>query len=393
MDPITNIADLRRRAKRRLPKMIFDYLERGGYEEETLARNRSDLQRLALTARVLGDVSKRNLAVNLAGTPSALPFALAPVGACGIFSRDGEVHAARAAERHGIPFCLSTLSICSIENIAAATSQPFWFQLYLFKDRAVGADLIERAKKAGCSALVMSMDVHVRSSRYSEQKDGLTAPPKITISNLWDAAVHPSWLFPMLLSKQHTFGNLGPEVKQTRSVFGATVWLEDQWDPTLSVKDVEWVRERWQGKFILKGILHPEDAKLAAEMGVDAVVISNHGGRQVDGAASTVSMVRPVVESVAGRTQVLVDSGIRSGIDILKMLACGADGCLVGRAFCYGLGALGEDGVNHAIEILARELDETMALCGVTDVTKLPSDLIFNDVPPHATADPRALLI
>jgi len=371
---VTNIFDLRELARRKLPKMFWDYLERGGYHEETLARNRNDLKSLALTARVLNDVSQRNLSCRLLGRHCDFPLILAPVGGCGIFHPNGEMHAAKAAQRHGIPFCLSTLSVCTIEDVAEVA--PLWFQLYLFKDRGLGRALIQRAIDAKCPTLVMSMDVHVRSSRYSEQKDGLTAPPKINVPNVWDVLSHPSWFFSMMKSKRRTFGNLATEIPQCKTVFGATEWLEDQWDPTLSIKDVEWVRNLWPGKLIVKGILHPADAKLAVKAGADAVAISNHGGRQVDGAVSTVSMLPPIVDAVRGKAQILVDSGIRTGIDMQKMLACGADACLVGRAYCYGLAARGERGLNEAIEILKRELDETMALCGVSDVSKLPSDLV-----------------
>ena len=370
---VTNIFDLRELARRRLPRMFWDYLERGGYHEETLARNRSDLKDLALTARVLNDVSQRNVSCNLLGEHCDFPLILAPVGGCGIFHPNGEMHAAKAANAHGIPFCLSTLSVCTIEDVAEVA--PLWFQLYLFKDRGLGRALIERAKVARCSTLILSMDVHVRSSRYSEQKDGLSAPIKINPSSVWDVISHTSWLLSMMKSKRRTFGNLAAEIPQCKTVFGATKWLEDQWDPTLSVKEVEWVRKLWPGKLVVKGILHPADAKLAVKAGADAVAISNHGGRQVDGAVSTVSMIPAVVDAVHGKAQVFVDSGIRTGIDMLKMLARGADGCLVGRAYCYGLAAHGECGVNEAIEILRRELDETMALCGATDVRKLPADL------------------
>src|SRR5437588_1704888 len=260
---VTNISDLRRLARNKLPAMFWDYLEGGGYEEETLARNRSDLQQLALTARVLNNVKNRNLATTLAGTAASAPLILAPVGACGIFHPNGEVHAAKAGHAHGIPFCLSTLSICTIEDVAEAA--PFWFQLYLMRDRGVGRALIQRAMNAGCSTLVLSMDVHVRSSRYREQKRGLTAPPRVTLANIADALMHPSWLFPILASKRRTFGNLATEIEECKTVFGATQWLDKQWDPTLSVKDIEWVRNLWPRKLVVKGILHPDDAKLAAK--------------------------------------------------------------------------------------------------------------------------------
>lgn len=378
---VTNIPDLHKHANRKLPRIVFDYLDGGGYEEETLRRNRTDLECLALRPRVLNDVSNRSLAKTMLGEPVSMPLMLDPVGACGIFYPNGEMHAARAALDENIPFCLSTLSINTIEDVAEARhGVPYWFQLYLFKDRSVGESLIERAKKANCSALVMSMDCHVRSSRYREERDGLMAPMKLSFKTIVDALTSPRWLFPMSLSKRHSFGNLIGEVPKAESVFHAADWLENQWDDSLSPKDIQWVKDRWPGKFVLKGIMHPDDAKLAVDLGADAVHISNHGGRQIDGSVSTVAILPAIVEAVNGRAEVFIDSGIRSGIDMLKMLGRGANACAIGRAFCYGLAVAGQQGVRDAIGILRRELDETLALCGICDVRELPSDLVTEEM-------------
>ncbi|HWF43904.1 MAG TPA: alpha-hydroxy acid oxidase [Candidatus Kapabacteria bacterium] len=373
---ITNIADLQQAAKSRLPRTVYTYFHNGGYEEETLRRNRRDLESVALVPRVLNDVSNRSLAADMAGTPGAMPVGLAPVGACGLAYPNGEVEAALAAKECGVPFCLSTLSIATIEDVAEATRAPFWFQLYLMKDKSVGEALVERAKRAGCSTLVLSMDLHVRSQRHGEQKRGLGAPPRIDLTNIFDVLTHLRWLISMIGSKRRTFGNLVGLVKNAKRVAHITRWLEEQFDPTLSVKDIEWARMRWPGKLLVKGVMHPEDARECIEHGADGVIVSNHGGRQVDGAISTMSTLPSVVEAVAGRGYVLVDSGIRSGIDVLKMMALGANGCLIGRAYLYGLAAKGREGVKQALTIIRNELDQNMALCGARDITRLPSDLL-----------------
>jgi len=379
---VTNIADLRREAKRILPKTVFTYVENGGYEEETLRRNLSDLQRIALLPRVLNDVSQRTLETKLAGMPSSLPLALAPVGACGLTYPNGEVEAARAAKEIGIPFCLSTLSISTIEDVHEGTHSPFWFQLYLMRDRQVGNALVERARDAGCSTLVLSMDLHVRSQRHPESKRGLGAPPKIGLQNAFDALTHLRWLLRMARSKRRTFGNLIGLVPDAKDIGKITCWLESQFDPTLSVKDIEWARQTWSQKLFVKGILHPDDARAAVDHGADGIIVSNHGGRQIDSAVSTISMLPAIVEAVGGRGEVLVDSGIRSGMDVLKMLASGATGCLIGRAYLYGLAWRGRIGVRRALELIRDELDQTMALCGVRDIRSLPRDLIVRTEQP-----------
>ncbi len=375
---VTDIADLERLARKRLPNIVATYVENGGYEEETLRRNRSALERIELTPRVLNDVSKRSLSVPMAGANAAMPVALAPVGACGLTYPNAEVEAARAAKECGVPFCLSTLSIASIEDVAAATRWPFWFQLYLMREKRVGEALVERANNAGCSALVLSMDLHVRSQRHGEHKLGLIAPPRIDLRTLYDVLTHPRWLLSMVRSKRRTFGNLISLVPHAKNVAKITEWLETQFDPRLSNKDIEWVRSRWPRKLLVKGILHPEDARSAIEHGADGVIVSNHGGRQVDGAIATVEVLPRIVDAVAGKGEVFVDSGIRSGIDVLRMMALGASGCLIGRAYLYGLAANGKKGVLKALEIIRKELDQNMALCGVRDIKNLPSDLIFH---------------
>lgn len=381
---VTDINDLRILAKRRLPAIIYAYIHNGGYEEETMVRNRADLRRLALVPRVLNDVSRRTLQVDMAGFPARMPVALAPVGACGLAYPNGEVEAARAAQRHGVPFSLSTLSISTIEDVARAIRGPFWFQLYLMKDRGIGRALIRRAWDAGVSTLLLSMDLHVRSERHPEQKHGLSGPPRIGLDNITDVLVHPRWLVSMARSRRRTFGNLVGLYKDAKNVFAVTKWLETQFDPTLSTKTIEWVKAQWPGKLLVKGILHPDDAKACIASGADGVIVSNHGGRQIDGAVSTISVLPKVVEAVGGKGQVFVDSGIRSGIDVLKMMACGADGTLIGRAYMYGLAALGRHGVSKALKMIRTELDQNMALCGATDIRHLPPDLLVN---------PRELLV
>lgn len=374
---ITDIEDLRVLAARQLPAVVYSYVSNGGYEEETLRRNRADLQALSFLPKVLNDVSNRKLSTVLAGDAAVIPVALAPVGALGITYVDGEIRAAEAGKAFGVPFCLSTLSICTIEDVAAATGAPFWFQLYMMRDKGVTRELVDRAKAARCSTLVLSMDLHVRSQRHPEQRHGLGAPPRIDWSNVWDALEHPGWLLKMLGSRRRTFGNLVGLVPEAKKLDKVTEWLEEQFDSTLSVKDIEWARTVWDGAILVKGVLHPDEAVASIEGGADGVVVSNHGGRQVDGAVSTASVLPRIVEAVAGRGQVLADSGIRSGIDVLKMMALGADGCLLGRAYVYGMAAMGGDGVTKALEIIHEELDQNMALCGVRDVHELPADLLW----------------
>lgn len=368
MTVVTNIQDLRAIAKRRVPRAIFDYADRGSYDEATIRANRADLAAIPLRQRVMIDVSERSLATTMLGEPVSLPLAIAPTGLTGLFHGDGEIHGCRAAQAAGIPFALSTMSICSIEDVAAAVDKPFWFQLYVMRDRGFSASLLERAKAAKCSALILTLDLQIQGQRHQDIKNGLAVPPKLTLANALDIATKPSWALKVLMGKRHSFGNLQDRVPGADSLTTLSQWIAGQFDPSLSWKDVEWVRSIWPGKLILKGVLDVEDAKIAATTGADAIVVSNHGGRQLDGARSTISALPKVVEAVGDRTEVLFDSGVQSGQDILKALALGAKGCLMGKAFLYGLAAGGQAGVARAIEIMARELDVSMALTGTRDV-------------------------
>ncbi|MDF2996335.1 MAG: hypothetical protein K0R27_1972 [Xanthobacteraceae bacterium] len=376
MTVITNIQDLRAIAKRRVPRAIFDYADRGSYDEATIRANRADLAAIPLRQRVMIDVSERSLATTMLGEPVTLPLAIAPTGLTGLFHGDGEIHGCRAAQAAGIPFALSTMSICSIEDVAGAAEKPFWFQLYVMRDRAFSASLIERAKAAKCSALILTLDLQIQGQRHRDIKNGLAVPPKLTLANALDIATKPSWALKVLMGKRHSFGNLQDRVPGADSLTTLSQWIAGQFDPSLSWKDVEWVRSLWPGKLILKGVLDVEDAKIAATSGADAIVVSNHGGRQLDGARSTISALPKVVEAVGDKTEVLFDSGVQSGQDILKALAHGAKGCLMGKAFLYGLAAGGQAGVTKAIEIMAKELDVSMALTGTKDVRTVDKSVL-----------------
>ena len=368
MPVVTCIEDLRALAKKRVARVIFDYVDRGSYAEATLRANRADFEAIALRQRVGIDVDRRSTRTTMAGHDVAMPVALAPVGLTGLNWADGEMLAARAAERFGVPFTLSTMSICSIEDVAGAVTKPFWFQLYVMRDRGFAASLIERAKAAKCSALVLTLDLQVQGQRHRDLKNGLTVPPKLTWGTFWDIASKPSWAFNVLQGRRKSFGNLEGRIPDAKSLTTLSQWIAGQFDPTLSWKDVEWVRKLWGGKLVLKGILDAEDAKIAAQAGADAVVVSNHGGRQLDGAVSSIRALPEIVEVVKDKTEVWFDGGIRSGQDVLKALALGARGTLIGRAFAYGLGAMGEAGVSCALELIQKELDVSMALCGLRDV-------------------------
>jgi L-lactate dehydrogenase (cytochrome) len=378
MTPITCIEDLRQIACRRVPRAFFDYADRGSYAEETLRANRDDLQRLKLRQRVLVDVSERDLATSIIGEPSALPLALAPIGLCGMQHGDGEILSARAAQAAGIPFTLSTMSICSVEDVAAAVAKPFWFQLYVMRDRGFVRSLIERAIAAKCSALVLTIDLQVLGQRHADVKNGMTVPPQIRLGNVLDIMTKPAWAFSVLRGKRKTFGNLAGHVKGMESVNSLAQWIAGQFDPALSWKDVDWIRSIWPGKLILKGVLDVEDAKLAAKSGATALVVSNHGGRQLDGAPSTISALPKIVDAVGGDIEVMFDGGIRSGQDVLRALALGARSCMIGRAYIYGLGAAGEAGVTAAIDILRRELDVTMALTGTRRVAEIDRRVLLD---------------
>jgi L-lactate dehydrogenase (cytochrome) len=381
MTPITCIEDLRQIACRRVPRAFFDYADRGSYAEETLRANRDDLQRLKLRQRVLVDVSERDLATSIIGEPSALPLALAPIGLCGMQHGDGEILSARAAQAAGIPFTLSTMSICSVEDVAAAVAKPFWFQLYVMRDRGFVRSLIERAIAAKCSALVLTIDLQVLGQRHADVKNGMTVPPQIRLGNVLDIMTKPAWAFSVLRGKRKTFGNLAGHVKGMESVNSLAQWIAGQFDPALSWKDVDWIRSIWPGKLILKGVLDVGDAKLAAKSGATALVVSNHGGRQLDGAPSTISALPKIVDAVGGDIEVMFDGGIRSGQDVLRALALGARSCMIGRAYIYGLGAAGEAGVTAAIDILRRELDVTMALTGTRRLAEIDRRVLLDETP------------
>jgi len=368
MPVVTCIEDLRQLARKRVARAVFEYVDGGAYTEATLRANSADLEALQLRQRVAVDVDHRSTRTTLAGHDAAMPVALAPVGLTGLNWADGEILAARAAQRFGVPYTLSTMSICSIEDVAGAVAQPFWFQLYVMRDRGFSASLIERAKLAKCSALVLTLDLQVQGQRHRDLKNGLAVPPRLTWETFLDVALKPSWLFNMMGSSRRSFGNLEGRISGAGSLKTLSEWTASQFDPTLSWKDVEWVKKLWGGKLILKGILDVEDARLAAASGADAIVVSNHGGRQLDGTVSSIRALPEIAEAVGDKTEVWFDGGIRTGQGVLKALALGARGCMIGRAYAYGLGAMGEAGVTRALEILHKELDVTMALCGIRDV-------------------------
>ena len=376
MRAITCIEDLRERARRKVPRAFFDYADAGSYSQQTLRANRDDLERITLRQRVLVDVSQRDLATSIIGEPARLPLALAPVGLCGMQHGDGEILACRAAQAAGIPFTLSTMSICSIEDVAAAVDKPFWFQLYVMRDRGFIKALIERAAAAKCSALVLTVDLQVLGQRHCDIRNGMTVPPQIRLANLIDMATKPAWALSILQGKRKTFGNLAGHVRGMENVTSLAQWTNNQFDPALSWKDVEWVRGIWPGKLILKGILDVEDARIAAKTGASALVVSNHGGRQLDGAPSSISALPKIAGAAGSEIEIMFDGGIRSGQDVLRALALGARSCMIGRAYVYGLGAGGEAGVAKAIEILGKELDVSMALTGSKSVRDVDRSII-----------------
>jgi len=368
MPVVTCIEDLRELSRKRVARAIFDYVDRGSYTESTLRANRADLELLTLRQRVGIDVDKRSTRGTMLGKEVSMPVALAPVGLTGLNWADGEILAARAAQRFGVPFTLSTMSICSIEDVAGGVDEPFWFQLYVMRDRGFAASLIERAKAAGCSALVLTLDLQVQGQRHRDLKNGLAVPPKLTLGTALDIMMKPAWTLNVLRGKRKSFGNLAGRIPEANSLTTLSQWIAGQFDPTLAWKDVEWVKNLWGGKLVLKGVLDAEDAKIAAQSGADAIVVSNHGGRQLDGTMSSIRALPDVVDAVGERIEVWFDGGIRGGQDVLKALALGARATLIGRAFAYGLGAMGEAGVTRALEIIQRELDVTMALCGLRNV-------------------------
>ena len=376
MKHITCIEDLRQLHKRRVPKAFFDYADRGSYTEDTLRANSADLQQIKFRQRILVDVSKRDLSTTILGEPSAMPLILAPVGLLGMQHGDGEIHACRAAQAAGIPFTQSTMSICSIEDIAASVDKPFWFQLYVMKDRGFIKSLIERAIAAKCSALVLTVDLQVIGQRHQDIKNGMSVPPEWSLSKLLDFASKPSWVAGVLRGKRRSFGNIVGHVEGTEDLNRLAEWTASQFDTSLNWKDLDWIRSIWPGKLILKGILDVEDAELAAKTGAQAIVVSNHGGRQLDGAPSSIEVLPEIVDSIGSQIEIMFDGGIRTGMDVVRALALGAKSCMIGRAYAYGLGAGGEAGVAKAIDILAREMLTTMGLCGVNTVAEINDDVL-----------------
>jgi L-lactate dehydrogenase (cytochrome) len=368
---VTSIEDLRRIAKRRVPKMFYDYADSGAWTEGTYRDNTDAFSRIKLRQRVAVNIDNRSLKTTMVGQDVSMPVALAPVGLTGMQHADGEIAAARAAAKFGIPFTLSTMSICSIEEVAKQTGKPFWFQLYVMRDRGFSADLVRRAKEAGCSALVLTLDLQVLGQRHKDIKNGLSAPPKPTIAAILNLMTKPRWCLGMAGTKNRQFGNIVGHVKGVADMGSLADWTSSQFDPTLDWSSVEWIRKQWDGKLILKGINDVEDARIAAATGADAIVVSNHGGRQLDGAAASIEMVAPIAEAVGDRIEVHMDSGIRSGQDVLKAIALGAKSTFIGRSYIYGLGAAGEAGVTKSLQIIRKELDVTMGLCGETDITRV----------------------
>ena len=379
LENILTIQEFKELAKRRVPKMFFDYADSGSWTETTYRENESDFQKIALRQRVAVNMEGRSLKTEMVGQPVSMPVALAPTGLTGMQIADGEIKAAKAAEKFGVPFTLSTMSICSIEDVARETSSPFWFQLYVMRDRAFIERLIDRAKAAKCSALVLTMDLQILGQRHKDIRNGLSAPPKFTAKHVWQMASRPSWALGMLGTKRRSFGNLVGHVDNLGDLRQLSAWTSSQFDPTLSWTDIAWVKERFGGKVIVKGILDAEDAKLAVAHGADAIIVSNHGGRQLDGAPSSIRVLPEIVAAVGSKTEIHLDGGIRSGQDILKAVALGAKSTYIGRAFLYGLGAGGEAGVTRVLEIIRKEMDITMALCGERDIRNIGAHTIYQN--------------
>ena len=379
MKAITCIEDLRVLHERRVPRMFYDYAESGSWSESTFRRNSEAFAEIQLRQRVAMDISQRSIAGEMLGQSWTMPVALAPTGLTGMQHANGEILAAQAAEDFGVPFTLSTMSICSLEDVAAYTQKPFWFQLYVMKDREFISALIQRAKAVNCSALVLTLDLQIIGQRHKDIKNQMTAPPRLTLTNLVNMATKPRWCMGMLATRRQSFGNIVGHAKGVENLTSLSEWSAEQLDPALSWDDVAWVKEQWGGKLILKGIMDREDAAIAAGLGVDAIIVSNHGGRQLDGAPASMDVLAGVIEAVTQRCEVWLDGGIRSGQDVFKAKALGADGTLIGKAFLNGLGALGKPGVTQCLEIIAKELDLTMAFCGKTDLSKVGGEVIWRE--------------
>lgn len=378
LSKITCVEDFRRLALRRVPRMFYDYADSGSWTESTYRSNESDFQKLKFRQRVALDIEKRSIRSTMAGLDVTMPVAIAPTGLAGMQYADGEILGAQAAEKFGIPFTLSTMSICSIEDIAAHTTKPFWFQLYVMRDKNFIERLIDRAKAARCSALVLTLDLQVMGQRHKDIKNGLSTPPKPTLANLINLATKPRWCFSMLGTQRRSFGNIVGHVKGVGDISSLSSWTSEQFDPALSWNDVEWIKKRWGGKLILKGIMDAEDARHAVNTGADALIVSNHGGRQLDGAPSSIAALPHIVNAVGNDIEVWMDGGIRSGQDVLRAIALGAKGTLIGRSFLYSLGASGAAGVIRCLEILANELDITMGFCGRTDIRDIDRSILLN---------------
>jgi L-lactate dehydrogenase (cytochrome) len=374
---VTCIEDLRVLHERRVPKMFYDYAESGSWTERTFRRNEEAFAEIRLRQRVAKDISQRSVAGTMLGESQRMPVALAPTGLTGMQHANGEILAAQAAEAFGVPFTLSTMSICSLEDVAEHTEKPFWFQLYVMKDRDFIRALIERAKNAGCSALVLTLDLQIIGQRHKDLKNQMTAPPKLTLANLINMATKPRWCAGMLTTRRHSFGNVVGHAKGVENLTSLSAWSAEQLDPSLSWDDVAWVKEQWGGKLILKGIMDAEDAVIAANLGIDAIIVSNHGGRQLDGAPASIEVLPEIVAAVNGACEVWLDGGIRSGQDVFKAKALGADATLIGKAFLNGLGAGGKAGVTQCLEIIEKELDLTMAFCGKTDLGEVRDDVLY----------------
>ena len=377
MSVILSVEDMRKKAKARVPRMFFDYAESGSWTEDTLRANINDLMDIKFRQRVAVDISKRSTEMEMLGEKLPLPVALAPTGLAGMQTADGEIHAARAAEKFGVPFTLSTMSVCSIEEVQSKTRNPFWFQLYVMRDRDFIDRLIKRAKEANCSALMITLDLQVMGQRHRDIKNGLSVPPKINLPNILNLITKPKWCLGMVGTKNRKFGNIVGHVKGVKDMSSLAEWTVNQFDPTLCWDDVLELRKKWSGKIVLKGIMDKEDAKAALNIGADAIIVSNHGGRQLDGASSSVSALPKILDIVQDKCEIWVDGGIRTGQDILRLIALGAKGTLIGRAFLYGLGAEGEKGVTRILEILQKELDLTMALCGATDLSQVDKNILL----------------
>lgn len=377
MSIITNIEDLRVLHEKRAPRMFYDYADSGSWTEGTYRSNETEFSKIKFRQRVAINIDNRSIASTMLGLPVSMPVALAPVGMTGMQYADGEILAAKAAKEFGLPFCLSTMSICSMEEVAKHTKHPFWFQLYVMRDKKFVSSLIERAKAANCSALVVTLDLQILGQRHKDLKNGLSAPPKPTIGNMINLLTKPRWCLGMLQTKNRQFGNIVGHVDGVDDMSSLGAWTASQFDPSLDWNEVAQIKKQWGGKLILKGIMDPEDAKLAVAVGADAIIVSNHGGRQLDGAPSTIEALPAIVDAVGSQVEIWLDSGIRSGQDVIKALALGATGTLIGRSYIYGLGAMGQAGVTKALEIIAKELDLTMAFCGLKDVRQVNQRILY----------------